>query len=255
MIEKFELTIPCLSDEVRNITVYVPDHQDYRKRYPVLYMFDGQNIFFDEDATYGKSWGMYDYLTNNNVELIVVGIDSSRKPDNTRLCEYSPYNFDDFQFGRIRGLGKKHLKWLVDEFKPLIDSKYPTLADRNHTYIGGSSMGGLMAYYACLAYNDIFSRAACLSPSFWVDNQKLVNFAKKSKLDPDTTIYLDYGSKETGGRFGKRANVCFWEIVDVLRNKNINLNVRVIQFGEHCEASWEKQIPEFLPLLMKGVQR
>ena len=256
MIEQIHITIDPLSQEERNLTVYVPDSYNPKKKtkYPVLYMFDGQNVFFDEEATYGKSWGMYSYLTENDIPLIVVGVDSSRNPDNTRLCEYSPFSYDDFAFGYIRGRGKITLKWMIEELKPYIDETYPTMPDREHTWIAGSSMGGLMSYYALLKHNDIYSKAACLSPSLWVDNAKLVNVAKKSRPLPDTVIYMDYGNEETHGRFGKRANQSFWNVVDVLRKKDITLNLRTIQGGSHCEASWERQIPVFLNILMKEDQ-
>lgn len=251
MIEQIEITIDCLSDELRNLTVYVPDRVGRRrKRYPVLYMMDGQNVFFDEDATYGKSWGMYDYLTRNNVPLIVVAIDSSRNPDNTRLCEYSPYSYRDDHFGYVRGKAKKLVNWIVDELKPYIDKKYPTKKERHFTYIAGSSMGGLISYYACLARNDVFSKAACLSPSLWTNNEKLVSLAKR-RLKPDTLIYMDHGSEEAKGDFGRKAYESFWNCVDVLREKPVNLIVRKIQFGQHCEASWEKQVPVFINILLK----
>ncbi|MDO4198691.1 MAG: alpha/beta hydrolase-fold protein [Erysipelotrichaceae bacterium] len=253
MIDRLEITIEPLSDELRNLTVYVPDKEGKRrKRYPVLYMMDGQNIFFDDEATYGKSWGMFDYLSEHHIPLIVVGIDSSRNPDNTRLCEYSPYSYNDFKFGKVKGKGKEMVEWIIDELKPYIDKKYPTKKDRHNTMIGGSSMGGLISYYALLKHNDVFSKAACLSPSLWVNNKKLVALAKKVKIDPDTAMYLDYGSEETKGSFGKMANSCFWNCIDILKTKPVSLNIRVIQGGTHTEASWEKQVPIFLNVLLKG---
>lgn len=253
MIEQIQITVDWLSDEERNLTVYVPDRIEgkRRRRYPVLYMFDGQNVFFDEDATYGKSWGMFEYLNKRNFPLIVVGIDSSRNPDNTRLCEYSPYSFDDYHFGYIQGKGKTMLKWMVEELKPYIDKKYPTRKDRHNTWIGGSSMGGLMAYYAIVAHNDVFSRAACLSPSLWAGNQKLVNLTKRKKFDPDTTIFMSYGSEEAKGDFGKNARDSFWACVEKLITKPLTLNIRKVQYASHCEACWEKQVPAFLNLLIK----
>lgn len=83
---------------------------------------------------------------------------------NARLEEYSPYDFVWQEYG-IKGRGKAYLDWMVQELKPLIDAKYPTLPDREHTAIGGSSMGGLMSLYGVTAHNEAFSRAACLSPS------------------------------------------------------------------------------------------
>lgn len=251
MIEKEIITIDCLSDEERELTVYVPDFIRRDEKLPVLYMMDGQNVFFDKDATYGKSWGMFDYLIFSNTRIIVVAIDSSRNPDNTRLCEYSPFTYEDYKFGKINGRGKRYAKWIVEELKPYIDGKYPTLADREHTMIAGSSMGGLISYYALLAHNDVFSKAACLSPSFWVYNEKLVKLTKSSKINPQTTVYFDYGSCETKGKYGKRAYESLWNIVEVLRKKELNMYIHAIQFGEHNEASWEKQIPVFLPILMK----
>ena len=250
MIERFEITIDCLRDEKRFLTIYTPDGDD---KYPVLYMMDGQNIFFDEDATYGKSWGMYDYLIENEVPMIVVGIDSSRGKHNERLCEYSPYDYDDFKYGFIKGQAKTFLKWVINELKPWVDENYPTLSDRHNTYIGGSSMGGLVSYYALLNHNDIFRGAACLSPSLWVDNDKLVKLANRAKINLDTIIYLDYGSTEAGrNKFAQRAFNGFWNCVEALRIKSLNLNVRVIQGGMHNEASWEKQVPVFINLFLKG---
>lgn len=253
MIERYEITIDDLSNEERYLTVFVPDsfEQDEDLRYPVLYMMDGQNVFFDDEATYGKSWGMYDYLVYSDTQVIVVAIDSSRNPDNTRLCEYSPYTYDDFKFGRIKAKGKTFVNWIVDSLKPFIDDNYPTLTERENTFIAGSSMGGLISYYALLDRNDVFSKACCLSPSLWVDNNKLVNLAKKAKLDPNTMIYMDYGSLETGGKFGHRALNSFWNCVDVLKTKPLDMVVRKIEGGSHCEASWEQQLPIFMPLLVK----
>ena len=250
MIERFEITIDCLRDEKRFLTIYIPDGDD---KYPVLYMMDGQNVFFDEDATYGKSWGMYDYLIENDVPMIIVAIDSSRGKHNERLCEYSPYDYDDFKFGFIKGQAKIFLKWLINELKPWVDENYPTLSDRHNTYIGGSSMGGLVSYYALLNHNDIFRGGACLSPSLWVDNDKLVKLANRAKINSDTLIYLDYGSTEAGkNKFAKRAFNSFWNCVEALRVKPLDLNVRVIQGGMHNEASWEKQVPVFINLFLKG---
>ncbi len=250
MIERFEINIECLRDEKRYLTVYLPDMDG---EFPVLYMMDGQNLFFDEDATYGKSWGMYDYLVNSEAPLIVVGIDSSRGNHNERLCEYSPFDYDDFKFGHIKGQGQTFLKWLINDLKPFIDENYPTLSSRDNTYIGGSSMGGLISYYGLLKHNDVFRGAACLSPSLWVDNEKLVKLAKSAKINHDTIIYLDYGSLEAGkGKFAKRACESFWNCVDVLKTKPLDLNVRVIQGSGHNEASWEKQVPVFMNLLLKG---
>ena len=98
MIEKWTTPIPKLSGrEGRTVYVYVPDEaqENPEARYPVLYMFDGHNVFFDSDATYGKCWGMKEYLESTNTPLIVVAVDCNHSPNNGRLSEYSPFTFED----------------------------------------------------------------------------------------------------------------------------------------------------------------
>ena len=130
-------------------------------------MFDGHNVFFDSDATYGKSWGMKNYMDRTKTQLIIVAVECNHSPDNGRLKEYSPFSFEDPKYGAVQGLGKMTMEWMVNWLKPYIDKRYRTLPDRAHTYIAGSSMGGLMSLYAVVAYNQVFSGAAALSPSLW----------------------------------------------------------------------------------------
>ena len=170
MIDKWSITIPELSgDEPRNLYVYLPDcaEDDPEQRFPVLYMFDGHNVFFDEDATYGKSWGMQEFAEDSELPLIIAAVECTHDPNNGRLSEYSPFTFSEEGFGRIKGRGRQTMEWMVNTFKPMIDENYPTLPDREHTFIAGSSMGGLMSLYAVTEYNAVFSRAAALSPSIW----------------------------------------------------------------------------------------
>ena len=153
MIDKWNITIPELTgEESRRAYIYLPDswQRNPELRYPVLYMFDGHNVFFDEDATYGKSWGMGEYLDAAQTQLIVAAVECNHHPDNGRLSEYSPWTFSNSDTGRVRGRGKTTMEWLVRSFKPAIDQEFPTLPGRNDTFIAGSSMGGLMALYAVM---------------------------------------------------------------------------------------------------------
>ena len=168
MIKKWSIRYPAVGgEEERRAYVYLPTmyEADPDRRYPVLYMFDGQNVFFDEDATYGKSWGVADYLDYTDTPLIVAAVECNAGPNNERLVEYSPYRFDDPQYGHFDGKGQATMSWFIHRFKPFIDRNFRTLPDREHTFIGGSSMGGLMSLYGVTAHNETFSRAACLSPS------------------------------------------------------------------------------------------
>ena len=95
MVIKWDITIPQLSGETpRKAYIYLPASYEKNpdRRYPVMYMFDGHNVFFDEDATYGKSWGMNKYMENSGKDLIIVAVECNHQGNN-RLKEYSPINF------------------------------------------------------------------------------------------------------------------------------------------------------------------
>ena len=250
MVRKWNITIPELTgDDERRLYVYLPKsyQTNRRRRYPVLYMFDGHNLFFDSDATYGKSWGLKRYLERTHAELIVVGIECNHDPDNGRLKEYSPFTFEkDGEL--VQGLGRTTMEWIVNVLKPFIDSNIRTLPGREHTFIAGSSMGGLMSLYAVLRYNRVFSRAAALSPSVWVAPEKVNRLIKNAKLKGDTVIYTDYGSEEFNNH--EDMEQLFQNTVNRLMERHIYVTSRVIPHGTHTEANWEKQLPFVINTLL-----
>lgn len=255
MIKKWSITIPELTRrKKRNAYVYVPDdfEQNPNHRYPVLYMFDGHNVFFDEDATYGKSWGMKDYMDETQTPMIIAAVECNHSPNNGRLSEYSPFTFEDPEFGHIRGRGHTTMEWMVNTFKPYIDRKFPTIPDREHTFIAGSSMGGLMSLYAVMAYNHVFSRAAALSPSVWFAPRQLNRMLTQSPMTEDTVIYMDYGSRELANHTHMQQR--FGQVACKLLERGVMLNCRIVPDGDHCEASWEQQIPFFMNTLLYGVE-
>ena len=106
MVKKWEVTIPKLTgSKPRTAYIYLPDYydEDQYRRYPVLYMFDGHNVFFDADATFGKSWGMNSYMTWNRKPLIIVAVECNHGgAGRARLREYTPVSFEDPKWGKIR---------------------------------------------------------------------------------------------------------------------------------------------------------
>ncbi len=249
MVEKWPIPYPASTgEEERTVYVYIPDEaeEDDTLRYPVLYMFDGHNVFFDEDATYGKCWGMKEYMDETETPMIIVAVDCNHHPDNGRLREYSPFNFS-WKKLQIRGEGKSTMDWYTRVLKPMIDMRYPTLPDRTNTFIAGSSMGGLMSLYAVIRYNDVFSRAACLSPSLWTAPWRVNDLVQHARLSPDTAIYMDYGSREMGSR--KAMRKLFASVTARLMEKGVWLTSRIVPNGDHCEACWEEQIPLFMNVL------
>lgn len=250
MIERWGLPVwPVTGKKPRTVYVYLPQQalEDPDARFPVLYMFDGHNVFFDADATYGKSWGMGDYLDATDTGLIVVAVDCNHRPPHGRLSEYSPFTFSEEGFGRVIGRGKKFMDWLTGTLKPLIDEKYPTLPGRETTWIAGSSMGGLMSLYAVTAYNDVFSRAAALSPSVWLVRDKMESLIHRTEFAPGTVVYMDYGSREMGNHTGMMH--CFQNTAGALMDKGVFVTSRIVPNGDHCEACWEEQIPFFMQVL------
>jgi predicted alpha/beta superfamily hydrolase len=248
MVQRFKVKIPQLTkEEERTAYVYLPKGYDplADKKYPVLYMFDGHNLFSDSEATFGKSWGMQTFLDGTSAPIILAAVECNHS-GNMRLSEYSPQNFS-FKGQRIVGRGNIYMDWLVNEFKPYIDKNYNTKADREHTAIGGSSMGGLMSLYAVTCYNNIFGKCAALSPSLWVGGSSMPKFLVGAKWGKDTHVYMDYGSNEFINHDKQRAY--FGNVYNLLLNAGVFVTARVVPNGCHNEASWEKQIPIFFKTL------
>ena len=248
MIEVWDVTLPELTgEEKRRAYVYLPLQAMYGdgQRFPVLYMFDGHNVFFDSDATYGESWGMGEYLDAHRVPLIVAAVECNHDPNNGRISEYAPYSLSSRYIGEVEGRGEKTMDWLIHSFKREIDRRYPTMPNREHTFIAGSSMGGLMSLYAVSCYNAVFSRAAALSPSLDCEPKKLEGLIRTAAMKPDTVLYMDMGETECS-RSGMQR---FWHFARLMAERS-RVTARIVPDGRHCEASWEKQIPFFLPTLL-----
>ncbi len=249
MVTVWPVTIPALTGEKpRRAYIYLPDYYeaDPSRRYPVMYMFDGHNVFFDADATYGKSWGMNSYMSWTRTPLIIVAVECNHE-GNGRLEEYSPMDINNATFGKIRGKGPIYMDWLIHTLKPRIDETFRTLPERESTIICGSSMGGLMALYGATVFNAVFQRAACLSPSLWISPSKIFEMVSRANIQNDTCIYMDYGSLEIYNHAASTESLI--SMAHLLLTKHVNLAFRIVPGGTHCEASWEQQIPVFMDCL------
>lgn len=253
MITYYDMAFTALG-KTRKLHIYLPDnYYDTEESYPVMYFFDGQNLFFDQSATYGKSWGLYDFLQSWEKPMIIVGLECGHE-GNERLSEYSPYDINsEFFGGHIDGLGKTTMDWLVNEVKPYIDGTYRTYPFREATGIAGSSMGGLMSIYAAACYNHIFSKAACLSSAILDD---LDYDLSRSHIDSNTRLYLSWGSHEMNDVPDSLDNV--WNTPVAHANKRIasyfekagaSAYLYCQAYGQHREADWEKQVPDFMNYL------
>ena len=243
------------SNAVRQLHIYLPEsYSQGQEQYPVMYFFDGHNLFSDEDATFGKSWGLKDFLESWGKDIIIVGIECGHV-GNERLREYCPYTFrGKFWGGTLKGTGHTTLQWMVSELKPLIDRDYRTWPHREATGIGGSSMGGLMSLYGAVCFNDWFSKAACVSSTIAPCMASLRMDIKKANIREDTRFYLSFGTEEAFRRhptdpLKSLTAVHNLTIQDDLREKGAMTDFFCQVGGGHNEASWEKQIPRFMNFL------
>ena len=242
--------------EHRTLHIYLPDHYYMtQERFPVMYFFDGHNLFFDEDATYGKSWGLKDFLDGWEKPMIIVGMECSHT-GNQRLCEYLPYPAGDQFFGPLQVLGNQTLDWIVHEVKPMIDWEYRTWPQRECTGIAGSSMGGLMAIRAVFGYNQWFSKAACISSAIGFCPEPLMADVFGTRISPDTRVYLSWGSKESWGGWDKEhtdptSESFQWNhaIAHHVWAQGGAGTAICQEGGGHCEADWEKLVPDFMDFL------
>ena len=250
MIRVERIQIPTLpTKKPRRLYIYTPKGDEGSdERYPVLYMFDGHNVFYDSHATYGKSWGMKQYLERTKLPLILVAVECNSEGEN-RMNEYTP--FDIAWKGKLlfEARGKLTMDWFVNELKPRIDREYRTLSDRDHTLIAGSSMGGLMALYAVTAYNGVFSRAAALSPSLWAARHHEDELKHAAPLLSPTRIYMDMGTAETDGHITVLTGL--FNTARRLTRAGAVVDARVVPDAQHNEAAWEQRIPVFMEYLLK----
>lgn len=245
MVVKIPFRIDPLERETM-LHVYLPDdYEEKDERYPVMYMYDGHNLFDDQDATYGKSWGLAKFLSTYNKPFIIVGIECDHVGRN-RLDEYCPYTVCSTFLGDIHGKGEIFMDWVVNELKPFIDQNFRTFPQRGATGIAGSSMGGLMAYYSIIRYNKVFSKAACLSPSLMVCTTQLMNEAKEDWIHPDTRVYMSMGTKEFGSR-----NIQLFPYLDQFAQaiRPALSKIEIVEGGEHNEACWETLNKEYFDYL------
>ncbi len=248
MIEKFDVYIEPFQSW-RTMHIYLPqNYHNSDERYPVMYMYDGHNLFNDQDATYGKSWRLGEFLDHYDKPFIIVGMECNHE-GNERLNEYCPYDVENGFFGPITGKGQIYMDWVVNELKPMIDQKYRTIPFRECTGIGGSSMGGLMAFYTVIHYNQLFSKAACLSPSISLCFQQLKEEMNKHEFNQDTRVYWSFGTGETSQIQYFLNNIQYFN--DQIVQRGGQSYIHIERNGGHNEATWRKQNQLYFDILWK----
>lgn len=239
----FQLWSPQLRNR-RATDVYLPDsYGDGRRRYPTVYMQDGQNLSDPSIAFGGKTWSLHEglaWLARRGIEPIVVGIHNTPG----RLAEYSP--FPDAKHGG--GDGDRYARFLIDTVKPRIDAAFRTKKDRDSTVVAGSSMGGLLSVFAFFRRPSPFGAAAVLSPSIWFGGRQILKFVEDARTTRGR-IYLDVGTEEGAGTLqNTRA------LNRLLRRKGYRkgtLHYVEAEGGRHTETDWAWRLPQALEFLLR----
>lgn len=226
----------------RTLHIYLPDNIEEGERFPVLYMFDGHNLFFDEDATYGQCWGMKEYLDKKNGRLIVVGLECNHE-GYERLSEFTPYEYDDPDYGHVYEKGRVLIDWMITDLKEYIDNNFPTLTDRKNTYIGGSSMGGTMALFMALVHSDVYSKAVAVSPHIY-PMYKYLRADLNHEMHPDTEVYMSWGGWEypTHYIFATATDQNLQIIRALMKKPGVDVLPHVFKNDNHSEAAWKKEL-------------
>jgi predicted alpha/beta superfamily hydrolase len=237
----------------RDILVYLPPgyETDKRRRYPVLYLHDGQNLF-DGATSFikGSEWQVDEtaqaLIAAHAIRpLIIVGIYNT---GSNRIDEYTP-TADDRRRG---GKGDLYGRLLVEELKPFIDSEYRTLKDAKNTGLGGSSLGGLVSLHLALKYPKVFGRVAVVSPSVWWDNKMILREVEALKKKANLHIWLDMGTKEGGTEaeeHKRNARLLRDALVAKGWKENSNLKYYEAEGAEHNERAWAQRVDPMLRFL------
>jgi predicted alpha/beta superfamily hydrolase len=233
----------------RTLIVYLPPGyaDEAPRRYPVLYLHDGQNVFDAATSFAGTEWQADETAerlirAGRLAPLILVGVYNTED----RLAEYTPWRDTKERAG---GKGKHYARFLVDEVKPFIDREYRTLPGREHTAVAGSSLGGLISLYLAKQYPDRFSRCGALSPSLWWANERILREIERSPgWLKHVRVWLDMGTRE-GQRpgaalAGTRRLVESFDQMGLIPGRDYYY--QEVFEGEHNEAAWAARFDKVL---------
>lgn len=233
-VKIFDIAAPQL-DTVRTIRMYLPlGYENTDEKYPVLYMHDAQNLF-DTATAFSGEWEVDEFLdSQKGQKVIVVGIDHGNEK---RIAELTPFPHEKYGGGEAAA----YVDFIRETLKPHVDATYRTLTAAENTAVIGSSLGGLVSFYAALKYPEVFGMAGVFSPSFWF-SEEIYGFAEASEISRGVRFYF------LGGTFEDETLVSNIQKMEELLLKNglseENIFVKIVEGGEHNEAFWRSEFPE-----------
>ncbi|MBK8699148.1 MAG: esterase [Saprospiraceae bacterium] len=264
----------------RNVDIWLPDDYNSKTKYAVLYMHDGQMLFDSTSTWNGQDWGLDETLSQLLHDkliqpTIVVAIWNAGAARHSEYFPQKPFEFLEPAFrdsllenGKRAGYplfaskiySDAYLKFIVEEVKPFMDTNYSTLPDADHTFIAGSSMGGLVSWYALCEYPNVFGGAACISthwPGFFDPGPNPIPnvFVKylEEKLPPPRShiFYFDHGTATLDAQY----EVTQKRVDDIFRRKDYTSShwmSRRFEGEDHSERAWKKRLTIPLTFLLQN---
>lgn len=236
----------------RDVLVYLPPgYARSRRRFPVFYMQDGQNVFDAATSFAGQEWGADEtaerMISERRMSPVIIVAVANAGED--RIHEYTPTRGHYHFYGearRSKGLGNRYGRFLSEELKPFIDMHYRTRPEGDSTGLGGSSLGGLVTLALALRQPKDFTRLAVMSPSVWWDDCIVYKLVDDLKAKPSLKIWLDTGTGEPG-----------WERTGLLRDRLVakgwiegqDLVYKTYEGAGHNEGAWAARLDEVLRYL------
>lgn len=262
-LETHELYMPYKNEE-RRVRVLLPKNyvKDKSESYPVVYMHDGQNVFYSSESFSGSSWKVISAIKQNPdlPRMIVVGIDHGGQE---RINEYSPWKItesplpEDFDLG---GKGAEFAEFVMTVVKPFIDKHYRTKSDKVHTAMIGSSLGGNISAFMGIEYKDQIGGLGIFSLANWITSKAFDSYIAGRVLDLEQRVYIQVGTQEgddTDRKFMygnmKQAyidgSLKYYQqlIKGSIPIDSIRFNIFADE--EHNEKAWAKHLPECLRFL------
>jgi predicted alpha/beta superfamily hydrolase len=229
-VSTFMIEAPQLQIQ-KKIWVYLPiNYAASSKKFPVIYLHDAQNLF-DAKTSYSGEWKIDETLDSLKAEVIVIGIEHGNEK---RIDELTPYKNEKYG----GGTADLYLDFIVSNLKPHIDATFRTKTGKMNTAIGGSSLGGLVSYYAALKYPKIFGKAMVFSPAFWINPELYLLTENTKKLR--TKLYFMCGDAESENMVADMEKMI--DLVKKTRCSCLHLTKsRIVTNGKHNENLWAKE--------------
>jgi predicted alpha/beta superfamily hydrolase len=244
----------------RDVLVYLPPGYSRfsRKRYPVLYLHDGQNVFDAATSFAGVEWGVDEtaqrLIRQKLIEPLIIVAVANTGAD--RIHEYAPtagvIDARAKRKKRSRGLARLYGQFLIEELKPSIDKKYRTKREPEFTGLGGSSLGGLVTLAIGILFPQIFTRLIVMSPSIWWDDFAIYRLVDTIKEKPPLKIWLDTGTAEPGWEQGRALR---YRLIEKGWRPDVDLNYLEIEGADHSEGAWAVRVEPALRFLFPPEQQ